>query len=140
MKKIFISLLFILATDLVFCQNNNLPAPIAPYSPGVMTNGTLYISGQIAIIPATKEMVKGSIEEETKQVMENLGAVLKSNGMSYSNLVNCTVYLTDINNYKIVNDIYGSYFPDKKYPARVAVQVAALPKGANIEISGIAVK
>ena len=121
-------------------QENLTPQPIAPYSTGVLSGNTLYISGQIAINPQTKEMVQGSIEEETRQVMDNLGAVLKSFEMGFSNLVSCTIYMTDIGFYKTINVVYGSYFQDEKYPARAAIQVSALPKGARIEISGIAVK
>lgn len=121
-------------------QEIAIPQPIAPYSPGVLSGNTLYISGQIAISPQTKEMTQGSLEEEIRQVMDNLGAVLKSYGMGYPNLVSCTIYMTDIGFYKTINEIYGSYFPDNKFPSRAAIQVSALPKGARVEISGIAVK
>jgi len=138
-RSLIITMLLIVGYQL-FSQTNITAPPIAPYRPAVLVNNTLYISGQIAINPATKDMIQGGIEEETKQVMENLGSVLKSFSLNFSNLVSCTVYLTDIADYKKVNEIYGSFFPDNLFPARVAIQVSALPKGAKIEISGIAYK
>jgi 2-iminobutanoate/2-iminopropanoate deaminase len=111
---------------------------IGPYSPAVRAGGFLFVSGQIALDPVTGTMKNGSIEEETAQVLDNLEAVLKASGSSAAELVSATVYLTDMNNYTVVNGIYGKRFPEGKYPARVAVQVAALPRGARIEISAIA--
>jgi 2-iminobutanoate/2-iminopropanoate deaminase len=137
-KGLFFLLLFLVAFRMA-AQDKNIPAPIAPYSPGILVNGTLYISGQIPINPSTNEMVTGDIKELTRQVMENLGSVLKSYGFNYSDLVKCTIFMTNMDNYKAINEVYGSFF-DGNFPAREAVQVVRLPKNAEVEISGIAVK
>ena len=139
MKKSLLILLLALGIYTLEAQDKNIPAPIAPYSPAVLVNGTLYISGQIPINPENNEMVTGDISEQTRQVMKNLGSVLKSYGFDYSDLVKCTVYMTDIANYKTINEVYGSYF-EGNFPAREAIQVVKLPKNAEVEISGIAVK
>ena len=115
------------------------PAAIGPYSQGILVGHTLYCSGQIAIDPKTGSMVSGSIAEETERVLENLGAVLRAVGMAYENVVFCTVYLTDIDDYAQVNEVYGNYF-NEALPAREAVQVAALPRGGRVEISCVAVR
>lgn len=115
------------------------PAAIGPYSQGIMVNDTLYCSGQIAIDPKTGSMITASVEAETERVLENLGAVLHAVGMDYANVVRCTVYLTDINTYAQVNEIYARYFNEEP-PSREAVQVAALPRGARVEVSCIAVR
>jgi 2-iminobutanoate/2-iminopropanoate deaminase len=120
-------------------QDKNIPRPIAPYSPGVLAGNTLYISGQIPINPANGEMVTGDIKEQVRQVMENLGAVLSAHGFTYQDLVKCTIFMTDMDNYAAINEAYGSFFKDS-YPAREAIQVVRLPKNAEVEISGIAVK
>lgn len=114
------------------------PAAIGPYSQAVQVGETLYVSGQIAIDPKTGHMISSGIETETEQVLENLGNVLRAAGLDYRNVVRCTVYLADINDYAQVNEIYARYFSDDP-PAREAVQVAALPRGARVEISCIAV-
>jgi 2-iminobutanoate/2-iminopropanoate deaminase len=137
-KSLFLFVLILISFS-IKAQDKNVPAPIAPYSPGVLVNETLYISGQIPINPSTNEMITGDIQEQTRQVMENLGSVLKSFGFDYSDLVKCTVFMTDMENYKAINEIYGSFF-EGNFPAREAVQVVQLPKNAEIEISGIAVK
>ncbi len=139
MKKSLLILLLALGIYTLEAQDKNIPAPIAPYSPAVLVNGTLYISGQIPINPENNEMVTGEISEQTRQVMKNLGSVLKSYGFDYSDLVKCTVYMTDMANYKTINEVYGSFF-DGNFPAREAIQVVKLPKNAEVEISGIAVK
>jgi 2-iminobutanoate/2-iminopropanoate deaminase len=139
MKKSLLILLLALGIYTLEAQDKNIPAPIAPYSPAVLVNGTLYISGQIPINPENNEMVTGEISEQTRQVMKNLGSVLKSYGFDYSDLVKCTVYMTDMANYKTINEVYGSYF-EFNFPAREAIQVVKLPKNAEVEISGIAVK
>jgi 2-iminobutanoate/2-iminopropanoate deaminase len=139
MKKSLLILLLALGIYTLEAQDKNIPAPIAPYSPAVLVNGTLYISGQIPINPDNNEMVTGKISEQTRQVMKNLGSVLKSYGFDYSDLVKCTVYMTDMANYKTINEVYGSYF-EGNFPAREAIQVVKLPKNAEVEISGIAVK
>lgn len=115
------------------------PAAIGPYSQAIKVGNTLYCSGQIAINPETGELVNESIEAETKQVLENLGAVLREAGMDYSDVVRATVFMSDMENYKRINEVYGKYFTDNP-PARAAVEVANLPKYVNVEISCIAVK
>ena len=120
-------------------KSPNAPAAIGPYSQAIKVGNTLYCSGQIAINPATSELVTESIEAETKQVLENLGAVLKAAGMDYSDVVQATVYMTDMENYKKINEVYGQYFKETP-PARAAIQVANLPKYVNVEIACIAVK
>lgn len=115
------------------------PQPIGPYSQAVKFGDLLFVSGQIAINPKTNEMNNPNIEEEARQVMENIKSILNAAGMEMKNILKTTIYLVDLNNFKKVNEIYGSYF-EKDYPARETVQVAKLPKGANIEISVIAGK
>lgn len=117
----------------------NAPAPIGPYSQAVKYGNTLYISGAIAIDATTGNMVQNDIESETTQVMKNLGEILKAAGMDYSNIVKTTIFVTDLANFTKINTVYGSFFKEK-FPARETVQVSALPKGANVEISAIAVK
>ena len=120
-------------------NTKNAPAPIGPYSQAVMVNGMLYVSGQVAINPATGDVVHGSINDETKQVMENLKAILTEAGLDFSHVVKTTIFLKDMNNFKNVNEVYGSYFT-KDFPARETVEVARLPKDVNVEISMIAGK
>lgn len=119
-------------------QIKNAPAPVGSYSQAVLANNTLYISGQIPINPFTNELILNDIERETKQVMENILALLESADLSINNLVKCSIFLTDMNNFSIVDKIYSSYFT-KGFPARETVQVSALPKGVSVEISAIAV-
>jgi len=114
------------------------PAPIGPYSQAVMVNGTLYISGQIPIDPATSLVIMGDIEAETRQVMENLGAILKAYGLDHSNIVKTTIFITSMNDFARINAVYGSFFT-KDFPARETVQVSRLPKDVQVEISCIAV-
>lgn len=115
------------------------PAAIGPYSQGILANGTLWCSGQLALKPDNGSLVTGDIEKETEQVLDNLGAVLEAASMSYENVVECTVYLADINDYGQVNEVYARYFNEAK-PARKAVEVSALPRGARVEISCVAVR
>ena len=115
------------------------PAAIGPYSQGILAGNTLYCSGQIAIDPKSGSMITGTIADEAERVLENLGAVLRAVGMQYENVVRCTVYLTDINAYAQVNEVYAQYFNETP-PTREAVQVAALPRGARVEISCVAVR
>ncbi|MDX9696215.1 MAG: RidA family protein [Bacteroidales bacterium] len=114
------------------------PKAIGPYSQAIEANGTLYISGQIPLIPATGQMPEG-IKEQTKQVMENIGAILKAAGYSYSNVVKSTCLLSDMENFKAMNEVYGEYYKENP-PARAAYGVVKLPLGALIEIETIAVK
>jgi 2-iminobutanoate/2-iminopropanoate deaminase len=115
------------------------PAAIGPYSQGILVGDTLYVSGQIAIDPETDSMIEGSVEEETARVLDNVGAVLKAASMSYENVVRCEVFMTDVNDYAQVNEVYARYFNELP-PARQAVQVAALPRNARVEISCVAVR
>lgn len=114
------------------------PEPIGPYSQAVLKNGTLYVSGQIAINKSTGNLVSGSIEEETEQVMKNLKAVLAAANLTFSNVVKCSIFVKDLNNFTKINDIYGKYF-EINPPARETVEVSRLPKDVNVEISCIAV-
>ena len=120
--------------------NEKAPAPIGPYNQAVLTGNTLYTSGQIAINPATGELVTDSIETETKQVMENLKAVLAATNMTFENVIKSTIFISDMNDFTAINSIYGAYFDEKSAPARETVQVAGLPKNVNVEISMIAVQ
>ncbi|HQW68384.1 MAG TPA: RidA family protein [Flavobacterium sp.] len=117
------------------------PAPIGPYNQAVLVNETtLYTSGQIALHPQTMELVLDDIETETKQVMENMKAVLEAANMGFDNVVKTTIFIMDMNDFTRINTVYGSYFDEKTAPARETVQVACLPKNVNVEISMIAVK
>jgi|GEM_PF-78421 len=113
-------------------------AVIGPYSPAVRAGKFLFVSGQIALDPATGGMKQENIGVETKQVLDNVMRVLRSAGYDSSDVVSATVYVRDMKNYVSVNTIYAGYFREKEYPARVAVEVSALPKGANVEIAVIA--
>lgn len=115
------------------------PAPIGPYSQAVLKNGVLYTSGQIAINPENGELVLGDIQKETTLVMENVKAVLSAAEMTFENVVKSSIFLSDMNNFSKVNEVYGSYFDDESAPARETVQVAVLPKNVNVEISMIAI-
>lgn len=115
------------------------PAPIGPYSQAVLSGNTLYTSGQIALDPQTGELVIGDIETETKQVMENMKAVLDAAGMNFENVIKTTIFISDMNDFAKINVVYGAYFNEKTAPARETVQVAKLPKNVNVEISMIAV-
>jgi len=120
-------------------NSQNAPSPIGPYSQAVKANGMLFISGQIAINPSTGEMVTTDIVAETKQVMNNLNAILSAAGMNFTNVVKSTIFVKDLNNFATVNKVYGEYFSSEA-PARETVEVSRLPKDANVEISCIAVK
>jgi len=119
------------------------PNPIGPYNQGVLWQGaaqqTLYTSGQIAINPETGELDIEDLEKETHLVMKNLEAVLQAAQMTFSNVVKTSIFLSDMNNFSIVNKIYGSYFNEEDAPARETVEVANLPKFVNVEISAIAI-
>ncbi|HJS00615.1 MAG TPA: RidA family protein [Flavobacterium sp.] len=115
------------------------PAPIGPYNQAILAGNTLYVSGQIALNPTDGTLVNTSIESETKQVMENLKAVLEAAGMNFENVVKSTIFIMDMNDFGTINTIYGSYFNEKTAPARETVQVAGLPKNVNVEISMVAV-
>jgi len=116
------------------------PAPIGPYNQAVLIGSTLYTSGQIALNPSTMELVLDDIETETKQVMENMKAVLEAADMTFENVVKTTIFIMDMNDFARINSVYGTYFDENTAPARETVQVAGLPKGVNVEISMIAIK
>ena len=115
------------------------PAPIGPYSQAVLTGNMLFISGQICIDPVTGALKNKDIQEETHQVMHNLKTILQKAGMDFSQVVKTTIFLTDMHQFSQVNEVYGKYF-ESDFPARETVQVSALPKFVNVEISMIAVK
>lgn len=117
-------------------NTHNAPAPIGPYSQAVMANGFLFLSGQIAINPQTGELNKPSISEETHQVMRNIKAVLLEASYNFNDVVKTTIFLSDMNLFAEVNEVYGSYFEStSNFPARETVAVKGLPKGVNVEIS-----
>lgn len=116
------------------------PAPIGPYNQAILKNGMLFTSGQIAIDPKTGELVLDDIKAETKVVMENVKAILSKAGMTFENVLKSTIFISDMNNFGAINEVYGSYFQEATAPARETVQVAKLPKSVNVEISVIAAK
>lgn len=120
-------------------NTKSAPAPIGPYNQAVMVKDTLYISGQICIDPASGHLKNKDIQEETHQVMQNLRAILQEAALGFGNVVKTTIFLTDMNRFGEVNEVYGKYFTDD-FPARETVQVSALPKFVNVEISMIAVQ
>jgi 2-iminobutanoate/2-iminopropanoate deaminase len=113
------------------------PAPIGPYSQAVAFGNMLYTSGQIALHPQTGELVTSDIETETKQVMENMKAVLEAAGTTFENVIKSTIFISNMDDFAKINGIYGAYFNEKTAPARETVQVAKLPKNVNVEISMI---
>jgi len=117
----------------------NAPAPVGPYSQAVIANGVLYLSGQIAINPTTKELVMDDIKSETRQIMTNITAVLHEAKASFENVVKVSIFMTDMAFYNEINEVYAEYFDNETAPAREAVAVASLPKGVNVEISVTAV-
>ncbi|PST84868.1 reactive intermediate/imine deaminase [Pedobacter yulinensis] len=118
-------------------QTKNAPAPIGPYSQAVQTGNLLFVSGQIAINPETEELNLASIEEETHQVMRNIKAILLEAEITFAHVIKTSIFLSDMNNFAKVNEVYGSYFT-ADFPARETVQVSVLPKNVNVEISVIA--
>lgn len=121
-------------------NTENAPAPIGPYNQAILSNGTLYISGQIPINPKSGELVSGDIKLETKQSMENLKAILTEAEMTFEHVVKSSIFLSDMNQFTDVNEVYATYFNAETAPARETVEVANLPKFVNVEISMIAVK
>ena len=120
-------------------NTQNAPAPIGPYNQAVFADNTLYISGQICIDPSNGNLKNRDIQDETHQVMQNLKSILTEAGLNFSNVVKTTIFITDMNMFGEINTIYGKYFDDD-FPARETVQVSALPKFVNVEISMIAVR
>ena len=118
-------------------QTDKAPKAIGPYSQGIVAGDFLFVSGQAPIDPTTMKLVEGGVEAEAVQVMKNLKNILAASGLDFSNVVKTTVFLTDMNNFALVNDIYRSYF-DNEPPARSCVAVVALPMGALVEIEVIA--
>jgi len=121
-------------------KTTNAPAPIGPYNQAVLSGNMLFISGQIAINPKTSELETKNLEEETKLVMENLKAILTEAGMTFENVVKTSIFISDMNNFAKINQVYGNYFSADTAPARETVEVSNLPKFVNVEISAIAVK
>ena len=119
-------------------STSDAPAALGPYSQAVRVGSTIYCAGQIPLDPKTGQIVAGGIDAQTRRVMDNITAVLKAEGLTFENIVKTTIFLIDLADFQTVNEIYGSYFKQAP-PARSTVQVAALPKGARVEIETIAV-
>ena len=116
----------------------NAPEPIGPYNQAVKIGKTLYVSGQIPLIPGKMELVNGDLEKETIQVMKNLEAIILEANMTFDNIIKTTIFLSDMGNFEIINNIYGKYFDPENAPARETVEVSNLPKYVRLEISAIA--
>jgi 2-iminobutanoate/2-iminopropanoate deaminase len=125
--------------DKTVINTSSAPEPIGPYNQAIQANNMLFISGQVCIDPVNGQLKNKDLQEETHQVMHNLKAILQQAGMTFSNVVKTTIFLTDMHRFGEINEIYGKYFSDS-FPARETVQVSALPKFVNVEISMIAVK
>ncbi len=121
-------------------NSKQAPNPVGPYNQAVLKSGFLFTSGQIGIDPKTGDLITNTIEEETKQVMANVEAVLKEADMDFSHVIKASIFISDMEDFGRINAVYGSYFDEKTAPARETVEVANLPKYANIEISVIASK
>ena len=120
-------------------NTSSAPAPIGPYNQAILADETLYISGQICIDPATNTLKNKDVQQETHQVMHNLRSILSAANMNFHNVVKTTIFITDMNRFADINEVYGKYF-ESTFPARETVQVSALPKFVNVEISMIAVR
>jgi|TARA_A100001234_G_scaffold188594_1_gene173847 2-iminobutanoate/2-iminopropanoate deaminase len=120
-------------------NTNKAPLPVGPYNQAVMVKNTLYISGQVALNPANNELIQGSIDEESHQIMKNIESILKEAGLDFKNVVRSKIYLTDMSNFSKVNEVYGSYFEKGHEPARTTIEVSGLPLGVDVEIDMIAV-
>ncbi len=116
------------------------PAPIGPYNQAILSGDTLYVSGQIALNPETGNLVLTHIKDETNQVMQNLKAILNAADMTFENVVKSSIFISNMDDFSSINEVYGSFFNETTAPARETVQVAKLPKNVNVEISVIAVK
>ncbi len=121
-------------------ETKNAPAPIGPYSQAILVNNTLYSSGQIAINPVNGNLIIENIEDETTQVMQNIKAILAAAEMNFEQVIKTTIFISNMDDFAKINNIYGSYFDENNAPARETVQVAKLPKNVNVEISIIAIK
>ena len=120
-------------------NTNKAPLPVGPYNQAVMVKNTLYISGQVALNPTNNELIRGSIDEESHQIMKNIESILKEAGLDFKNVVRSKIYLTDMSNFSKVNEVYGSYFEKGHEPARTTIEVSGLPLGVDVEIDMIAV-
>lgn len=120
-------------------NTSSAPAPIGPYNQAIRSGNMLFISGQVCIDPLTGELKNKDIQQETHQVMHNLRAILSAAGMTFNNVVKTTIFITDMHRFSEINEVYGKYF-ESDFPARETVQVSALPKFVNVEISMIAVE
>ncbi|WP_335964396.1 RidA family protein [Galbibacter sp. PAP.153] len=121
-------------------NTDKAPAPLGPYNQAILAGNTLFVSGQIAIDPKTNQLISTGVEDEAKQVMHNLKAVLEAAGMTFDNVVKSSIFLNDMNDFAKINTIYGAHFDEATAPARETVEVSTLPKNVNVEISMIAVK
>jgi len=121
-------------------KTHKAPAPIGPYNQAVLSGNTLYTSGQIAINLKTGNVISATISEETRLVMEHLKEVLAAADMTFENVIKTSIFISDMNNFGEINSVYGDYFNEESAPVRETVEVSALPKSANVEISAIAVK
>lgn len=121
-------------------KTEKAPAPIGPYNQAVAYGNLLFVSGQIAIDPMTGELVNGSIEEETHQVLKNVGAILKEAGLGYEQVIKASVFVKDMHEFARINSVYAQYFKEDTAPARELVEVVNLPRFVNLEISVIAGK
>ncbi len=119
-------------------QTSNAPEPIGPYSQAVSSGNMLFVSGQIPLNPQTGKLITGNIEEETNRVMHNIQAILEAGGTDFSQVVKCSIFVKDLNDFYRINQVYGDYFPQQP-PARETVEVNRLPKDVNVEISCIAI-
>jgi 2-iminobutanoate/2-iminopropanoate deaminase len=121
-------------------KTDKAPAPIGPYNQAIFAGNTLYVSGQIAIDPLSGELKTDDLEKETELVLENLKAIIQEAGLDLENVVKTSIFISDMNNFSLINEVYSRYFNSDKAPARETVEVANLPKFVNVEISAIAVK
>ena len=119
-------------------KTNKAPQPVGPYNQAVIHNSTMYVSGQIALDPITKELVTNNLKKETMLVMNNLKAILESENLSFENVIKSTIFLSDMGSFNEVNEIYATFFKSGNEPARETVEVSKLPLGVNVEISMIA--
>ena len=124
-------------TDLIRVHTDNAPAAVGPYSQGVKTDKMMFVSGQMPVVPATGEVLEGDAGEKARQCMKNVLAILEEAGLKAENIIKTTIFLTDMNDFGTVNEVYASFFGDN-YPARSCVEVSRLPKGVDVEIEAIA--
>ena len=136
---LIIHLYYFCAMEKQIINTQDAPAPIGPYNQAVKAGNMLFVSGQIALHPETNQLIKENIMDETHQVMQNIKHILSAAHMDFSDVVKATIFITDMNNFSQVNEVYGKYFSGH-FPARETVQVSALPKAVNVEISVIAAK